>query len=764
MFALVAAVSAVRPSTQAQTTVPPDPRLAAFDAQLALLQSSPYRTLQWSPLGPTNVSGRCTDVTAANRGDAKRLYVGFATGGVWQTDNGVTWQAIFNHAPTSAIGDIAVAPSNPDIVWIGTGEANLYRVSYPGVGLYRSTDAGRSWQYAGLSDSHTIARIVIDPVDPNIVYVAAGGHKYTDNEQRGVFKTTDGGRTWRRVLFRGPRTGAIDLVIDPSDRNTLYAATWERIASKWSSPTFDPANDQSSIFETTDAGGTWREVANGLPPAKFRGRIGIDVAASNPRVVYAYVDNGEVTNTPAPGELDGYGRPLALGHIKGAEVYRSDDGAATWKKMSRNDDTMTNLSGVQGFSFGQVRVDPTDENTIYLLGVQLLLSHNAGRSFESVNALHPDHHGFWFDPTKKGWLVDCNDGGVYQSLNNGGSWSVALLPTTQFYNVELDTASPFHVYGSAQDAGSYRATVALGANRALPRPEPFDRAVGGEATNHAVDPVNPDTVYTAGFYGNFSRYNGGLLISGRMAQPESIKPRPKSGDPELRGQWLAPILISPLNPSTLYAGYQSLYRSRNRGSSWDRISPDMTDNDPHEFGVTPFATNYQTITSISESPRTAGLIYAGTDDGHLRITKNGGAAWTDLTANLPKREWISRVVASKYDEGTVYIAQRGREDDDLAPYLYRSTDYGQTITPIVGNIPFSPVNVIREDPIHRDVLYAGTDLGVYVSRDGGEHWDVLGGNLPTVPVADLQVHERDRIIVIATFGRGIWVMDESSVQ
>jgi photosystem II stability/assembly factor-like uncharacterized protein len=748
----------------------------AYDTYRSMEQASPYRSLSWSFLGPTNISGRATDTAVADRNGQRRIYAAYATGGVWKTDdNGASWQAVFEHMPSTSVGDISVAPSNPDIVWVGTGESNIFRASMPGAGIYKSTDAGRTWQHMGLTDTQTIARVVVHPANPDVVYVAASGHEWTDNDMRGVFKTTDGGKNWTKVLYRSPRTGAIDLVMDPADSNTLYAATWQRIRRKWSDPRVEPGYDESGIFKTTDAGKTWTQLSAGLPAPQFRGRIGLDVARSNAKVVYAFIDNYEEGRAAQPNERDAYGRPITNGRIKAAEIYRSDDAGATWRKTSETNDFMINHSGTYGWVFGQIRVDPKDENTIYTLGLGLNVSRDAGKTFASVRQPHGDNHGLWIDPANPKILYNSNDGGFYLSEDGGQNWKFAQSAhATQFYNVALDTAMPFHAYGSIQDIGSRRGAIDVSRNRGGNEAVAFENAPGGEGSNHAIDPTNPNIVYSHGFYGNFSRTDisqagggrGPATGGGQGGRGGAAKDiQPKDPDAELRAQWMAPFFISPHDASIVYAGYQFLFRSATRGDSWEKISPDLSTNDATQMlPKNSSAIPYQTIVAITESPKKKGLLYIGTDDGRLHTTIDGGREWSELTDHLPARKWISRVVASEHAEGTIYVTQRGREDDDFAPYIYKSTDYGKTFTSIVANIPAGPVNVIREDPTNPSVLYVGTDFGVYVSTNGGGRWEVLGNNLPSVQVSDLQYQARDRMIVISTYGRGMWVMDATRIR
>ncbi|MEO6223919.1 MAG: hypothetical protein ABIP90_11785, partial [Vicinamibacterales bacterium] len=705
--------------------------LKAWGTYQSMRQASPYRTSTWQSLGPTNVSGRATDVAVADVGDTRHIYVGYATSGVWKSeDHGKSWRAIFDNQASTSIGNVEVAPSNSNIVWVGTGEANIFRASMPGAGVYKSIDAGKTFTHMGLTDTQTISKILIHPTNPDIVYVAASGHEWTDNAMRGVFKTTDGGRNWTKVYYKSPRTGAIDLVMDPTDPNVLYAALWQRIRRKWSDPRVEPGYDESGVIKTTDAGATWKDVSQGLPAPQLRGRIGIDLARSNPNVLYAFVDNYEEGRGPQPNERDAYGRAITNGRIKAAEIYRTDDKGATWRKVSENNNFMIQHSGTYGWVFGQIRVDPTNENTIYTMGLGFNRSLDGGKTFASATGpstsnvdgsttggVHGDHHGLWIDPKDPNKLYNVNDGGFFHSLDGGKSWTFALgAGGAQFYNVTLDTSRPASwAYGSVQDIGSRRGKVDVTKGRGAIPAVAWEGAPGGEGSNHSIDPTNPNIVYTHGFYGNFSRTDLGVEAgaNGRgrgvgdpAAQPTAAagpqrltQIQPPDPDAELRAQWMAPILISPHDNTIIYAGYQKVFKSTTRGDKWEIMSPDLTKNDPKEMLLkNSTAIPYQTIVALAESPKKAGLMYVGSDDGRLHTTIDSGKEWTELTNKLPVRKWFSGLVPSKYTEGTVYVAQRGREDDDFAAYLYKSTDFGKTFTSIVNNIPAGPVNVIREHP------------------------------------------------------------------
>ena len=467
--------------------------------------------------------------------------------------------------------------------------------------------------------------------------------------------------------------------------------------------------------------------------------------------------------------------PEGRGFIKGADIYRTDDAGKTWQQTSRYDQTTSQYlnrhSGTYGWVFGQIRVDPTNENTIYTMGLGLNVSRDGGKTFSGIGGMHGDHHGLWIDPANASILYNANDGGFYQSEDAGKTWTFAVAAGgSQFYNVTLDTSSPVWAYGSIQDHGSRRGRIDISKGRGAVAPVAFENAPGGEGTNHAVDPTNPNIVYSHGFYGNFSRTDLGApppeaaAGRGRGRGGSSTPIQPKDPDEELRAQWMAPIIVSPHDGSIIFAGFQSVFRSPNRGDSWEKISKDLTDNNKTQMGENPTAIPYQTIVALAESPKRKGLLYVGSDDGRLHVTLDTGKEWTELTTRLPVRRWISRVIPSEHTEATVYITQRGREDDDFGVYIYKSTDNGRTIRSIANNIPVGPVNVIREDPRNPNILYVGTDFGVYVSTNGGDRWEVLGGNLPSNQVSDLQFHPRDQIIVISTYGRGIWALDASAIK
>ena len=741
----------------------PATRLEWHRQHQAMKAGTPYKEMKWRHIGPYDVGGRCTDVDVP-RGSRLVMYVAAASGGLWKTDNaGISWTPLIDDLPTLSVGDIAVSESHPDTIYLGTGEANHFRASIAGTGVYKSTDAGRTWSHLGLAATQTIGRIRIHPADPDIAYVAATGHEWTYNPDRGVFKTTDGGGTWQKVFYINEKVGAIDLVMDPEKPDTLIVSMVNRIRRRWSDPV---PGGEDGLFKTTDGGRTWRELTRGLPETKATGRIGLDICRSRPNVVYAFIDNHTPTHIPQPGERDSYGRLRTYPDIAGAEVYRSDDQGETWRKVSPADRLFERFGGTYGWVFGQIRVDPNNADVVYLMGLGLYRSGDGGRTWtEIARDVHGDHHGLWIDPSDSNYLINVNDGGANVSYDGGKNWRSfqAGIPATQFYNVAYDMDTPFNVYGSVQDFGTFRG---LGVGPLPARDAEKDewrgeRAVrweyapGGEGTLIAIDPTDAKIEYASSFYGRLERseYRDGDWKS------KEIYPRAGEGEPPYRGQWLAGLALSPHSPQIVYHGFQYLFRSLDRGESWERISPDLSHNNPQWAGKLPYAIPYQAITAIAESPFKFGVVYAATDDGRAHVTRDGGATWTEITSGLPYNKHAWCLVASKYDPATVYIALVGRHDDDFAPYLFKSANFGKTWISIAANLPGGPANVIREDPKKKDVLYCGTDYGVYASVDGGRRWNCLGSGLPNAPVWDLQVHPRDNMLVIATNGRGMWAID-----
>lgn len=793
---------------------PIEVRLASFEKHKKMARESIFKNMKWRNVGPVVQGGRITDIEVP-KGRPYTIYIAAASGGVWKTENnGTTWTPIFDTEATFTIGDIAIAPSNPDIIWVGTGENNSSRSSYAGTGVYKSTDGGRTWKYMGLGETHHIGRIVIHPKNPDIVYVAAIGHLYTYDTARGLYKTTDGGKTWTKLpLPTNERIGVIDLVMDPSNPDVLYAATWERDRRAWN---FVESGPGSGIYKTENGGKTWKRLTNGFPTGWYVGRIGLAVAPSNPNVVYAIVDNqkiipeaekeikkrlkegaisiealekmtaeeflalgkekitrflkanrfpreytaekimemvkkGEITPKDIANYLSDANRRLISSRVIGPEIYRSDDGGKTWRKMNKK--YIRGFYNTYGYYFGQIRVDPKNENKIYILGVPLMVSEDGGKTFRRIGGrgVHADHHALWIDPENPDHLLDGNDGGLNISYDGGKTWQkINNIPIGQFYTVEVDntTGSPYRICGGLQDNG-----VMCGTDQSIPGvTEPWKTILGGDGGYVRFDPIDPNIVYAEFQFGNIYRINL------KEKSLKKIQPRGKLGEPPLRFNWQTPFMISPHNPFILYLGANKLFISYDRGDHWYPISPDLTTNPPIQ-GDVPFGT----ITSISESPLKPGLIYVGTDDGKVWVTKNGGADWEEIDKGLPKK-WVSRVVASAHHEGIVYLTMTGYRDDDFTTYVFKSNDYGKTWVSLKANLPDEPVNVIREDPHNPNVLYIGTDLGVYVSINGGKSWYSLRANLPTLPVHDLKIQSVENDIVIGTHGRSVYVMDVEPIQ
>ena len=743
----------------------PVQRLKWYDQHMVMKGQTPFKDLKWRYIPNDNISGRCTAI-AVPKGDKKTIYIGSASGGLWKTINtGVTWEPLFDEMPTMSFGALAIPETAPNTIYAGTGEANILRGSMAGSGIYKSVDGGRIWMHMGLTGTQTIARIRVHPTDPNTVYVAASGHEWTFNSDRGVYKTADGGKTWQKVFYLNDQTGAIDLIMDPRNPEVLIASMWNRIRQRWS----DPVPGGEGLFKTTDGGRNWKKLTGGLPQDwKLIGRIGLDLCLSKPDIVYAFVDNHTPVRMPQPGERDSYGRLRTYADIVGAEVYRSDDLGENWRKVSPADRMMERFGGTYGWVFSQIKVDPNNENIVYLMGVSMIRSADGGKSFQPVRyeGLHSDHHGMWIDPSDSDYIVEVNDGGANASYDGGKTWREfhRQIPCLQYYNVSLDMARPFNAYVSVQDQGTFRA-VGLGPSPAgqtqgrgrggrgaLAR---WESAPGGEGTLFAIDPTNPNIIYSSSYYGRVERSE---YADGRWTSKE-IYPKPAEGEPEHRGQWLAATILSPHDPSTLYHGFQYVFKSKDKGETWQKIGRDLTAFDTQKQGKLPYAINFATLTALSESPLKAGVLYAGSDDGRVHVTVDDGATWNEITAGLPYYKHVWSIVASKYDPATVYIALIGRHDDDWNPYVFKSTNYGKNWTSIAANLPGGPTNVIREDPKNSNVLYVGSDLGVYVTTDSAKTWNFLGAGLPNAPIWDIQIHPRDNMLVIASNGRGMWVID-----
>ena len=724
----------------------------ALSLEQLLTSSFSYRNL-----GPFRAGSWISDIAipeAPAQAHLYTFYVAARNGGVWKTtNNGTTFQQIFDGQRIASIGSLAIAPSNPQVVWVGTGDASCTRSAYWGDGVYRSTNGGAAWQHMGLADSHHIARIVIHPTNPDVVYVAAMGHLFSTNEERGVFRTVDGGRTWKKVLYVDDKTGAIDLAVNPREPNILYAATYECMRFPWRLQDGGPG---SGIYKTTDGGDSWKRLEGGLPGGTI-GRIGIDIHRRNPGTVYAVVDN---RNGPAIDPVNG-ARPPAGERLIGDEVYRTDDDGATWRKMNSAKDDVGRKTG---YAFNQIRVDPNNPERIFVTGGSIASSEDGGKTWAGLGAApgnrvfrraFGDFRTFWIDPQNADRMFAGSDGGVFVSYDGGKTCDhLANLPLGEVYALTVDMENPYNIYAGLQDHESWKGPG-----------DGWSGSVGladwvtvgiGDGMYNQVDPTDSRWVYNTQEFGRHARYDQ------KSRTRKSIAPARPPGGPTLRFNWVAPLCISPNDPKTLYAGAQVLFRSRDRGDHWEEISPDLTTNDSAKISPPGASIQFCTITTISESSASAGVIWVGSDDGKVQVTKNDGATWTDVTAAIakaggPQDAWVTRVCASSSNAATAYVAKSRHRQDDFRPFLYKTTDYGATWAPIAGNLPTRTINVIFEDFKNPNLLFVGNDTGVYVSIDGGARWAPLRGNMPTVPVHDLTVHQREGDLVVGAFGRGIWI-------
>lgn len=692
--------------------------------------------LTWRSIGPANMGGRIDDVAVVEK-NPRTLYLATASGGLWKTsNNGVTWQPLFDGQSTSSIGDVTLATSNPDIVWVGTGEPNNRQSSSWGDGVFKSTDGGRTWRNMGLRDSHHIGRILIHPSDPDIVYVAALGRLWGPNRERGLFKTTDGGRTWKNALFIDQDTGVVDAVMDPESPATVYAAAYQRRRAAWG---FNGGGPGSGLYKTTDGGENWVKLTNGLPSG-VTGRIGLDICRSDPRVVYALVEHKE------------------------GGLFRSDDKGFSWRRMS--------TTNPRPMYYSKVRVDPRNDQRVWVLGAAMYFSEDGGKTFRDdlLRSIHSDHHAMWINPADSDHLVVGSDGGIHFSYDRGLTWDfVNTIPLGQFYEVAADMRKPYWIYGGLQDNGTWGGPSAT-RNRLGITNDEWIRIGGGDGFYVQVDPQDPSVIYAESQDGYLFRFD---LHSG---ESKPIRPAAVDEKERYRFNWNSPILLSPHDPRTVYYGGNRLFKSADRGVTWtasidlttapDRsrmlimgqaVGPDtLSGND----GVSHFGT----ITTVDESPLREGLLWVGTDDGCLQVSRDGGRTWKNVAVRLPgvpAGTYVSRVEASRAVEGRAYVSLDGHRNDDFKPYIFVTSDYGETWTPISGGIPVgSTVSVVREHPRAAGLLFAGTERGAYVSFDGGGRWLRLQSNLPMVPVDDILIHPRDNDLILGTHGRSLYILDD----
>ena len=755
-------------------------------------------------IGPTIMSGRVVDLDV-NPNNPTEFYVAYASGGLWYTNNnGTSFIAITENAPTQNMGDIAVDWKDGTI-WVGTGESNSSRSSYSGIGMLKSTDKGKTWTNIGLKDSHHIGRVIINKDNTDEVVVGVIGHLYTPNTERGIYKTKDGGKSWINTLFIDENTGIIDISVSPTNSKILYAASWERNRKAWN---FDGDGKNSSIYKSIDGGDSWSKItegANGFPSNNGIGRIGLSVF--NDTIIYALLDNqsrrveekkekveglqkedfrsmdtssfamlenkklnqylkdnnfdkkntaktvksaikkGEIKPVDLATYLEDANSLLFDTPVIGAEVYKSTDGGKNWKKTHK--DFLDDLYYSYGYYFGVIAVNSTNENKIYIGGVPLLKSDDGGKTFKSIGKenVHGDHQALWLNPKQGGHIINGNDGGVNITYDDGKNWiRNNNVSVGQFYAINVDNAKPYNVYGGLQDNGvwygpsTYKTSKSWNSSGSYP----YKMIGWGDGMQVQIDNRNNDIVYSGSQFGYYYRYN--LKTKKRL----SIHPMHELGDAPYRFNWQTPILLSPHNQDILYMGANKLLRSMDKGENFKEISNDLTSGG--KKGNVPFGT----LTTISESPLQFGMIYTGSDDGHIYLTKDGGSSWTKISDNLPQGLWVSRVIASNHQKDRVYATLNGYRNDDFKPYVYLSDDLGKTWKSITHNVSNYPVNVIKEDPVDENLLYLGTDNEVLISFDKGENWQVFSKGIPKVAIHDLVIQEREKELVVGTHGRSIY--------
>jgi len=667
--------------------------------------------VQWEFIGPENVGGRVVDLEF-NPQNPNIIYAGFATGGVFKsTDLGVNWFSVFDDQAVLTIGDIAIDPLNPDVIYVGTGEANGGHNNFPGGGVFKSTDAGSSWNYIGLYETVSIGRILIDPLNSNVVYLAAVGSYFSPNPQRGVFKSTDGGTTWNQSLFVSDSTGTIDIIMDPSDPNKIMAAMWERVRRPTSSHLYGPS---SGIYKTTDGGTNWNLIppSTGLPNSNSQnvGRIGLAISKSNPEIVYSLYTNGSQI----------------------ISLFKSNNFGDNWQDVDPDNELN---GGTGGFSwyFGQVRVHPTNPDIVYVLDVSFMRSSNSGTTWTENYQTHVDHHALAFNPTNPDYLILGNDGGINISNNAGINWGPHhQIPATQFYEIGLDASNSLAYYGGTQDNGTNR-TLDGGLDN-------WEHIFGGDGFYVLVDFVNPNIIYAESQFGNLGKStDGGNSFDGATNGINSNEPT----------NWDTPVIMDPNNSNILYYGTDYLYRTNNAAGSWNKISPKLTDYSGGRLG---------TITTIAVAPSNSNVIYVGTDDSHVWESSDNAATWTEVSDGLPIR-WVTRVVVDPMNENIVYVTFNGLKWKDPQPHVFRSTDKGTSWSDISSNLPDAPVNAFAVDNLNPHQLYLGNDVGMYISYNSGQSWQVLGEGLPVIPVGDIEIHSSTNQLVAGTYGRSMYKID-----
>jgi len=678
-------------------------------------QTRGNREYNWELAGPINVGGRITDL-AIHPSSPETWYVGAASGGIYKTTNeGADWENIFTDAPVISIGDVAIDPNNEDIIYAGTGEANSSSQSFIGNGMYKSVNAGESWEHIGLENSAYIGRIIVDYSNSERVFVAATGTLFSPNEERGIYRSDDGGLTWDRKLFVTDSTAAIDLVQHPINPNILYATMWERMRGR----EYRLSGGYSSgIYKSVDGGDTWDELTNGLPYHDGVGRIGLAIAKSNPEVLYAFYDQQPVGNYSFLG------------------IFKTTDGGASW--VQTNDGNITDMNSSFGWYFGQICVDPANENRVYAMGVALCRTENGGDSWQiiadygNMDEIHVDHHAMIIDEFT-GRIVEGNDGGLYTSDDYGNNWDkINNIPLTQFYAIEMDFLNPERIYGGTQDNSTIRTmTGAL---------DDWHVILGGDGFYCKVDHTNSNIIFAESQWGNLHRsLNGGNWFEYIADQ--------MSND---RRNWSSPLSMHPVDPAVLYFGTYRVWKTTNSGSYWDAVSADLTDGD--------FGTSYHTVSTIAVNPNYPNVVIAGTDDGNVHVSEDDGNSWSDVTAGLPNR-WITRVAGDPFDMNTIYVTVSGFRWDESYPHVFKSIDLGQNWIEISSNLPQLPINCITLDPEVPNRIFVGSDAGVFFTENGGDEWQSLSNGLPNVPVIDMLIHNPTRTLLLGTYGCSAYTMD-----
>ena len=782
-----------------------------LEEKLEMKNTSLLKNLSAKNIGPSIMSGRVTAIDV-NPQSTKEFYVAYATGGLWYTNNnGTSFEPVMDNAETINIGDIEVDWKN-DVIWIGTGEHNSSRSSYSGTGILKSNDHGKTWTNSGLNDSHHIGKIVINPQNTNEIIVGSTGHLYSNSKQRGIFKSTDNGATWTNTLFIDDSTGVIDIKISPDNPNIIFASSWEKDRKAWD---FVENGNESAIYKSIDFGNSWVRITNensGFPSNSGVGRIGLSVFNQN--IIYAVVDNQnrrpkkkevkvelkkeifknltkeeflKIDNSKLnsflttnnfekkynaksikdlvskeeikPSDLFTYlneaNAELFDTPVIGAEIYKSTDGGNSWEKTNQDfiDDTYYSY----GYYFGEITVDPSSENIIYVMGVPLLKSTDSGKTFNAINKenVHADHHVVWVNPNDSNHIINGNDGGINMSYDGGAHWQKLNQPKVgQFYTVNVDLKTPYNVYGGLQDNGVWMAKNNTIENKAWEQngKHPWTSIMGGDGMQIQIDNRNPSKIITGYQFGNYYR------LDLDKKKRTSIKPKHKLGEAPLRFNWQTPVLLSPHNQDILYLGSNKLHRSFDQGDHWETISNDLTKDSLK--GNVP----YGTISCISESPLKFGVIVTGTDDGLIHLTKDSGVSWKEISSSLPKDLWVSKVIASKHKTSRIYACLNGYRWDHFESYIYVSEDYGKTWNRINNNLPNAPVNTVIEDTIDESLLFCGTDNGLYASFNFGQNWHSIDHKMPNVAVHDLVIQPVEKDLIIATHGRSIYKLNISALQ